>query len=135
MLSAPKPCRLCKKASEQGKDLCADCAKLPKAATSQSTRVHDEVDLLYGRVRWLTFREFILHRRPMCQRLVKGAECRNPARIVHHLISPRVDMSKFVDADNVLALCEMCHTPEEGTPHWRAGIDYTYIPCAPPQIG
>jgi hypothetical protein len=43
-------------------------------------------------------------------------------------------MSKFVDPANVLALCETCHTPEEGTPHWIAGRDYSVEPNPPPMI-
>jgi hypothetical protein len=134
MLAAPKPCRECGKASEQGRLFCKDHAAKHESFDSQHRRKHDDVDLLYGRVRWINFREFILHRRPLCQKIIKGTPCRNPSRIIHHLISPRVDISKFVDPDNVLALCETCHTPEEGTPYWRPGIDYAYIPTDPPRI-
>jgi len=108
----------------QGKDLCESCAKLPQAETKQGKREHDSVDLEYGRVRWLNFRSFILHRRPLCQKINKGIRCTRPARIVHHLISPRTRPDLFVDEKNVIALCELDHPPTEGTPNWVAGRDW-----------
>lgn len=135
MWAAPKPCRECGKLAERGSVFCKEHVDKHESFDAAHARVHDAVDLMYGRVRWINFREFILHRRPMCQRLVKGEPCRNPARIVHHLISPRSDISKFTDPNNVLALCETCHTPEEGTPHWQPGVDYFVVPTAPPMVG
>lgn len=112
----------------QGKDLCEACAKLPQASTNESTRVHDEIDLWYGRIRWIRFRDSVLARRPICQRIVKSEPCHNAATLVHHLQSPRMHPDLFTDWDNVLALCESCHTPEAGTPHWRRDVDYVYVP-------
>lgn len=118
----------------RGSHFCEAHQETNSVLDARRNRPRDEVDRMYGTVRWLRFRELILHRRPMCQKIVRGQPCRNPAHVIHHLISPRVDISKFIDPENVLALCDTCHTPEEGTPHWRAGVDYIYIPFDMPMV-
>jgi len=133
MLAAPKPCRVCGKAV-QGQNLCEACAKLPANQLGQNKRVHDDVDRMYAQVRWLTFREFIIHQRPICQKINKGIRCTNPAKIVHHLISPRRRPDLFTTASNVVALCQLDHPPTEGTPDWRAGVHYEPEPIAPLMI-
>jgi hypothetical protein len=66
---------------------------------------------------------------PICQRIVrdpltgKMEQCHNPATLAHHIISPRQGGAMF-DLKNLLALCEHCHPPDEGTPCWREGVDY-----------
>ena len=99
------------------------CVKHQQAAT-RTQRVHDDVDKMYQRTRWLRFRNWIHAQNPICQRINRGEQCRNPSKICHHLISPRRDPSRFLDATAVCMLCEHCHPPDEGTETWRVGVDY-----------
>ena len=136
MFAAPTVCRHsgCRAPNVRGSRFCEAHQENNSVLEARRNRPRDAIDRLYGTIRWLRFRDLILRHRPICQKLVRGQQCSNPARIIHHLISPRVDISKFVDPKNVLALCETCHTPEEGTPHWRAGVDYVDSSPEMPQV-
>jgi hypothetical protein len=79
---------------------------------------------MYQRARWKRFRNWLIAKRPVCQRIVKGERCHAASFLVHHIISPRRRPDLFVDEKNTLCLCEHCHPPDEGTEYWRAGIDY-----------
>jgi 5-methylcytosine-specific restriction endonuclease McrA len=97
---------------------------------------NDSVRRLYGAARWEHFRTMMLAHNPICQRLQRdGQQCHNPALLVHHLVSPRVDVSKFLDIQNVVCLCEHCHPTGEGTPQWRAGVDYVSTRYKLPTFG
>lgn len=97
---------------------------------------HDKIYRMYNREPWPTFRRWMLIQNPICQRIDRfGEQCKNPANIVHHLISPRQRIDLFVDPKNVACLCERCHPPDEGTPHWRPGVDYVATAFSPPHIG
>jgi hypothetical protein len=61
----------------------------------------------------------------MCQRIQKnGEQCHEPAKIVHHLWSPRQRPDLFIVPSNVVCLCANDHPTDEGTPAWREGVDY-----------
>jgi len=80
---------------------------------------------MYQRAPWPKFRATLLGQNVLCQKLDRGgAQCRNVSTLVHHLISPRVRPDLFVDPGNCVALCAHCHPPDEGTPHWRPGVDF-----------
>lgn len=87
-------------------------------------RTNDPIYKMYSREPWPRFRAIMLAQNPICQRIQNGAQCRNPAVLVHHLISPRARRDLFVDPVNVTCLCSHCHPPDEGTPHWRPGADF-----------
>lgn len=91
-------------------------------------RADSEIRKMYNSTRWFAFRGMMLARRPICQKMIRGVRCTNPARVIHHLLSPRTHPQFFIDPARVLALCPTCHTPEQGTEHWRPGIDYVDIP-------
>lgn len=115
----------CTDVAEQGKDFCLKHQEDNYRKQAARDRVRHETDKLYYRAPWLTFRVTIIRQNPICQRIVKGEQCRNPSRVVHHLISPRVDKSKFLNPKNVAALCESCHPGgTEGTPDWVPGVDF-----------
>lgn len=100
------------------------CAKHQKADT-RVQRVRDDVDRRYSRAPWPGFRLTMLCQNRICQRLDRrGEQCNSPARLVHHLQSPRVRPDLFVEPTNVVSLCEHCHPPDEGTPWWKKGVDY-----------
>lgn len=101
------------------------CSKHAEAAAREDERIRDEVDKRYGRAPWPSFRKMMLAQNPLCQRIQKdGSQCHAPARICHHLISPRERPDLFVDPKNVVCLCENDHPPSEGTPLWREGKEY-----------
>jgi hypothetical protein len=88
-------------------------------------RADDEIRKLYATTRWLTFRGWLIRQNPMCQRIQKdGSRCPNASALVHHLLSPRTRPDLFTAAENCVCLCLDCHTPEAGTPQWRAAVDY-----------
>ena len=85
----------------------------------------------YHTTAWLKLSKLVRDLNPMCQRIRrdglysdKGEPCRNPSTLVHHIISPRQDETRFLRLENLLALCSECHPPTEGSPNWREGIDY-----------
>jgi 5-methylcytosine-specific restriction endonuclease McrA len=98
---------------------------------------NDSTRKLYGAARWERFRQAVIRQNPICQRLLRfgQGQCHNPAVLVHHLVSPRVDVSKFLDTQNVVCLCEHCHPTGEGTPLWRAGLDYVPTRYKLPSFG
>lgn len=121
MLSAPRACRNCGRASTQG----GYCEQHQQASARGDKRVRDDVDKRYTRAPWPSFRLTMLGQNPICQRLDRrGEQCNSPARLVHHLLSPRVRPDLFVEPSNVVCLCEHCHPSDEGTPGWVEGRDY-----------
>jgi hypothetical protein len=97
---------------------------------------NDDVSRMYSRAPWPSFRTTLIGQNPICQRLLKGGvQCQNWATLVHHLLSPRIRPDLFVSPQNCVALCATCHTPEEGTPHWKVGVDYVPTEYRLPNIG
>jgi hypothetical protein len=124
MMRSPSVCRErgCLQKVEAGSHW---CAQHQQADQRVNNRVRDDVDKRYGREPWPSFRLSMLNFNPICQRILKdGEQCHEPARIVHHLMSPRVRPDLFVDPKNVACLCAGCHPPDEGTPWWTEGKEY-----------
>jgi len=95
---------------------------------------NDPCARLYRTTAWFRFRWFVLNRNPICQRIVKGEQCRESATVVHHLLSPRQRPDLFLDPANVLCLCAGCHPGgEEGTPLWQVNTDYVPSVIEAPQ--
>jgi hypothetical protein len=90
----------------------------------QRLRAGDPINKMYGRAAWTSFRTVVIRQNAICQRINYGQQCTHAATLVHHLISPRVDERRFVDPTNVVALCVNCHPNDEGTPHWKVGVDF-----------
>lgn len=123
MMRSPSVCREggCPQKAEADSHYCAKHQK----ADTRVRRVRDDVDRRYTRAPWPAFRLTMLGQNPICQRLDRrGEQCNAPARLVHHLLSPRERPDLFVDPNNVVCLCEHCHPPDEGTPWWVEGRDY-----------
>jgi len=132
MLSSPRACRKCGRAAT--KDGHCDAHQLASARGEK--RIRDDIDRRYGREPWPSFRLAMLGQNPMCQRIQKdGTQCRQPARVVHHIWSPRVRPDLFVDPKNVVCVCLNDHPPDEGTPWWRAGIDFVETQFRNPIVG
>ena len=141
MFRAPVSCREpgCGKPSvRDGQGFCA--AHKDKNFSTEARRqfdadrADDEIRRMYATSRWFAWRAFLLARRPMCQRLIDGAPCRHAGHLVHHIYSPRARPDLFTGWDNCVVLCDTCHTPEAGTPSWRPGVDYTYVPYDAPMV-
>jgi hypothetical protein len=111
------------------------CAKHQAASSRMKKHVMDETDKRYHRAPWPAFRKLMLCQNPICQRIEKGRQCRNAATLVHHLWSPRVRPDLFVDPKNVVCLCVLCHTPEDGTPWWREGKEFVKTEFTNPNVG
>jgi hypothetical protein len=62
----------------------------------------------------------------MCARIQRdGGRCKNPATVVHHLVSPKDAPSLFLVVANVVPVCSGCHPAGEcGTPEWKPNADY-----------
>jgi len=79
------------------------------------SKIKDAVAKLYDCAPWRKFKAFVLGLNPQCQRLIGDEQCHALATVVHHLISPRVNMSLFLDWRNVVCVCAPHH------PGGRAG--------------
>jgi len=129
----------CRKRTNARSGYCPDHEKANTALEAQ--RIHnrerrdDPINKMYETRAWEAFRLHVLNRNPLCQRIgTDGMQCRYPATLIHHLISPRVDVNKFMDPQNVVALCAACHPPSEGTPDWVAGRDFVESVIAAPTV-
>jgi 5-methylcytosine-specific restriction endonuclease McrA len=131
--------RWCAAHQEEGERLQREAIEAQRERSRESDKErykNDATRKLYGAVRWERFRQAVIRQNPICQRLQRdGQQCHNPAVLVHHLVSPRVDVSKFLDTTNVVCLCEHCHPTGEGTPTWRVGIDYVLTRFKLPSFG
>lgn len=103
----------------------AEDANKRRLENNRFRKTNDPINRLYWLSAWKRFCRMVLNRNPICQRIIKGEQCREAARVIHHLISPRHRPDLFLEPTNVLALCFNCHPGgEEGTPLWREGLDY-----------
>jgi hypothetical protein len=77
---------------------------------------HDSIDRLYHSSQWQNETSPVLRSlNPRCQVIhANGQRCKNPSAVVHHVVSPRADITKFFDFGNLVAICTECHGPEEG---------------------
>jgi hypothetical protein len=77
-------------------------------------RSRDEVRRLYSTKRWERFAWWMLCRNQPCQRLVDGQRCEQGATICHHIVSPRVELHRMFDAENILCVCAGHHPNTAG---------------------
>ncbi len=127
----PKACARqgCGNTSTDGHPLCVECraakAAEDKERDAQRKRTNPTSRLRAKRAWRDRLSPAMIAQNPICQRLDhNGEQCRNPSRVVHHLIAPGTDSRLFFDAKNLVALCETCHPSSEGTPDWIAGRDF-----------
>jgi hypothetical protein len=86
----------------------------------------DYVDRRYHRKAWFVFRRWMQVRNPYCQRIEEnGEQCHSPATECHHIVSPRFDPDRFLDATNVLMLCRRHHPKTQGEDFTK---NYKYVP-------
>jgi hypothetical protein len=119
MWRAVRPCAEpnCVKLPPMGKRYCEQHASDNSRMQAERFRkTEDDIWKMYNGSRWERFRQAILGQNPICQRLVDGQQCRHVARVVHHVISPRVRPDLFVEPQNVKCVCFFHHSPNEGEP-------------------
>ena len=88
-----------------------------KTHTKQNPYVRpkgDSFDALYHQSDWIRFSRLMKEFNPICQAIAKGRQCNRAAKISHHLISPKVDMSKFLEPSNIVCLCLEHHPNTAG---------------------
>jgi hypothetical protein len=120
--SAKKPCAgpNCPVLMSSGQRFCPKHAAKTKERINEGRR-SDEVRKLYKRTFWIEFREWFLRKHPVCQRVIDGKRCLQPATVVHHMLSPRDRPDLFLDEDNCRAVCAPHHPTGQG-----AGPDEVY---------
>ena len=108
-------------------------AKMPGssvvAAAKERFRKNDPISKRYSVTAWRKCSMLCRRCNSICQRIVrdpltgKCEQCRNASTLAHHIVSPRQGGAMF-DLKNLLALCDFCHPPDEGTPCWVEGVDF-----------
>jgi 5-methylcytosine-specific restriction protein A len=74
---------------------------------------------LYETTAYRRFQAMMRAFNPICQKLVNGVQCTRASKILHHVIPPEVDQSKFLAYTNVIMLCEHHHPNTTGEPDPR----------------
>jgi len=121
-LAAKKPCAgpMCPVLLSSGERYCPKHATKNKQHVNEGRR-NDEVRKLYKRSFWIRFQAWFLRKHPVCQRVIDGIRCLQPATVVHHMLSPRDRPDLFIDEDNCRAVCASHHHGGQG-----AGPDEVY---------
>src|SRR5882672_1802287 len=87
-------------------------AKLPTSSVPRAkSKWSDDpaIRAYYKTAEWQRVRKLCLTFNPVCQLIENGEQCHEPARIAHHLISPRVNPSKVYDWQNIVMVCDAHH--------------------------
>ena len=92
-----------------------------KNVADYAKRKKDPIGQLYHESDWLKTRAAYLVRNPICLALDDDGfgnqrQCTRPATDLHHLISPRKDITKMYEWSNLRGLCKSHH-------HKKAGED------------
>ena len=124
----PTACRRCFVAVEPGtgeRGYCAACAKeIPNQAQARHEfRRHP----LYDTYQWKQkTRPTMMAYNPRCQFLIGvGQQCSRAAELVHHKVSPHVNVSLAHDPKNLVCLCREHHPITEGDDPKNPG---NYVP-------
>ena len=57
---------------------------------------------------WQILRDFILKRKPLCEKCIENGMIR-PATIVHHILDVKDEPSRRLDPSNLQPLCKSCN--------------------------
>ena len=116
MLRPPTACRKCGKAAESG-SICKACEPKHKedVRAKEKYRNEDPDNARYHRPEWIKLSRILKDMNPICQRIESnGLQCRYPSQISHHLISPKVNPTLFLNASNLVAICRFHHSDTPG---------------------
>ena len=103
-------------------------------AARDKAKLDDPIWDLYNCAAWIKrFRPaFLSAGNSVCQRIENGVQCREPAKILHHIRSPRQGGAMY-SFDNVKAVCAHHHPPTEGEPVENLDkLDQIYVPTKVP---
>jgi hypothetical protein len=122
-----------------------DCANKEHASQSSENRrlydnvrkANDPIAREYHLAKWLKhFQPTVIAFNPVCQRIIKGVRCQNPATRVHHLISPRQVHSLFYNPRNCVCVCPAHHAGGQqgetqgafyAPTRWHFGVEFPHI--------
>lgn len=86
-------------------------------AQYDANRKLDPIRKLYNCADWTRFKEaFAGSGNVVCQRMIDGVRCRFPVEILHHIVSPRQNITLMYTPSNVVGVCRQHHPPTEGEP-------------------
>lgn len=88
--------------------------KAHAAANPFVRKALDEADKLYRTPEWRRCSRHHRDMNPQCQLIVNGKQCMKPAELAHHIVSPRKDITRFLDWRNLVSLCWPHHDDREG---------------------
>ena len=110
-----KLCNKCGRVMGLGSALCPACqAKTESRHKQYDTNVRDKRSArFYASPQWIKLRDITLARAGYQCEVCKREGTLTPATEVHHKIPIRVDWSKRLTEDNLIALCHRCHMVEE----------------------
>jgi hypothetical protein len=113
--AAKKPCAgpMCPVLLSSGQRYCPK-HELKNKQQVNAGRRNDEVRKLYNRTFWIRFRDWFIRHHPVCQRVIDGARCLQPATVVHHMLSPRDRPDLFISEENCRAVCAPHHPTGQG---------------------
>jgi hypothetical protein len=103
---------------------CKEHARATERTYDNFRKQQDAVRQLYvlARYGWRKFADHVIACNPVCQAIethpltFDPVQCTAPSTDVHHLVSPRTDVSRFKDPANVVALCKHHHGKTAGEP-------------------
>lgn len=102
----------CRNTVPAGQAFCESHRDVPKqrAAEYEKYGRDPEIKKLYNCARWRTTTGLVRQKNPICQRIHDdGKQCTRPSALTHHLVDPKVDITKFYDWSNLVAVCDECH--------------------------
>lgn len=132
--SAPRACQesLCPNKAEPGGWLCS----VHKAKSSERESERGKKQRGRYDTNWDKFKAMLRgHGNTVCAKLTDGIQCGRPVEIFHHLVSPQQRPDLMLVPANVIPLCREHHPKDEGTPHWKPGVDYVPTKYKPPTFG
>ncbi len=88
----------------------------PKLPVARGYDSDPAIRAYYKTAEWARVRKLCLTFNPVCQLIVNGEQCHQPARIAHQLISPRVNPNKVYDWQNIVMVCDAHHPDTPGEP-------------------
>lgn len=107
-------------------------------AADDRRKTQDPIWRLYNCSAWKRFREVFMAFNPLCQRIVEDGrtQCRYPATVLHHILSPRVRPDLMYRFDNVRGVCSMHHDPtiEGEDPKHLTHLSDFYIATREPNL-
>ena len=120
---------------------CPNCAKNSPATQERVQRdrnrkTSNSTWKLYNCAAWKRFKESCTGAgNILCQRIVDGQQCRYPAEIWHHILSPRQRPDLMYSYSNVVGVCRQHHPVTEGeSPENLSRIAEVYVPTKTPTV-